>query len=315
MTSVGFIGLGIMGAPMACNLAKAGHDVTGFDVSQARAGQLADGGGKIAASLAAAVKDADVVFTMLPDSPQVEQVALAEDGLFAHARPGMLYIDTSSIAPEVARRVSRQARYLSVRPLDAPVSGGEAGAAEGSLSIMVGGEAADFEAARPLLGVLGSTIAHVGTDGAGQTVKVANQLVVAGVIELVAEAIVLLEACQVDVPAALEVLAGGLAGNRILDRKRATMLAREFRPGFSIDLHHKDLGNLLATSRAVGVPLPVGAIVAELVAALRARGGGSLDHSALLLMVEELAGRGDGLERPSATQAVPSGQSDRRLPH
>jgi 2-hydroxy-3-oxopropionate reductase len=163
----------------------------------------------------------------------------------------LLYIDTSSIAPDVSRRVNKLARQRGM-PLGAPVSGVNVGAIEGSLSIMIGGEAVDFEAA-PFLKVVGKTVAHVGGDG-GQTVKVANQLVVAGVIELVAEATVLLEACEVDVEAALEVLAGGLAGNRVLELKRASMLARDFRPGFRVDLHHKDLGNLLATSRSVGVP-------------------------------------------------------------
>ena len=294
MTVVGFVGLGVMGAPMAANLVKAGHDVTGYDVVAAGCEKLAAAGGKVAGSVAQAVSGAEVIFTMLPDSPQVEEVALGEGGVLSAAAPGALYIDTSSIAPDVSRTVNRLARERGLRPLDAPVSGGEAGAIEGTLSIMVGGEAPDFEAARPLLEVVGSTVAHVGGDGSGQTVKVANQLIVAGVIELVAEAIVLLQACNVDIEASLDVLAGGLAGNRILDRKRATMLARDFRPGFRIDLHHKDLGNLLATSRSVGVPLPLGGLVTELVAALRAKGGGSLDHSALLLLVEDLAGRSSG---------------------
>ncbi len=302
MTEVGFVGLGIMGAPMASNLVKAGFDVVGYDPVPKGVERLVEAGGRAAASIAEAVGTADVVVTMLPDSPQVEQVALGRDGVLDHARSGILYIDTSSISPEVSRRVSKTARERNVRPLDAPVSGGEAGAVEGSLSIMVGGEPADFAAARPVLDVVGATVVHVGGDGAGQTVKAANQLVVAGVIELVAEAIVLLEACDVDVKAALDVLAGGLAGNKILDRKRASMLARDFRPGFRVDLHHKDLGIMLATAREAGVSLPLGGLVAQLMAALRARGGGSLDHSALLLLVEELAGRGSG-----KTGALPAG--------
>ncbi len=302
MTEVGFVGLGIMGAPMASNLVKAGFDVVGYDPVPKGVERLVEAGGRAATSIAEAVGTADVVVTMLPDSPQVEQVALGRDGVLDHARSGILYIATSSISPEVSRRVSKTARERNVRPLDAPVSGGEAGAVEGSLSIMVGGEPADFAAARPVLDVVGATVVHVGGDGAGQTVKAANQLVVAGVIELVAEAIVLLEACDVDVKAALDVLAGGLAGNKILDRKRASMLARDFRPGFRVDLHHKDLGIMLATAREAGVSLPLGGLVAQLMAALRARGGGSLDHSALLLLVEELAGRGSG-----KTGALPAG--------
>jgi 2-hydroxy-3-oxopropionate reductase len=292
MTQVGFVGLGIMGAPMAVNLVRAGFDVVGYDPVPKGVEKLAGAGGRTATSIAEAVGTADVVLTMLPDSPQVEQVALGDGGVLESARRGALYVDMSSIAPEVSRRVSRAARERGLRPLDAPVSGGEAGAVEGSLSIMVGGEPTDFAAARPVLDAVGATVVHVGGDGAGQTVKVANQLVVAGVIELVAEAIVLLEACDVDVKAALDVLAGGLAGNKILDRKRASMLARDFRPGFRVDLHHKDLGNLLVTAREAGVPLPLGGLVAQLMAALRARGGGALDHSALVLLVEELAGRG-----------------------
>ncbi len=288
---VAFIGLGVMGAPMARNLLKAGHEVTGFDVVNKGLDALVEAGGNKAGTIKAALEGAEVAITMLPDSPQVEEVAFAEEGLLASAKAGLLYIDNSSIAPPVARRVSAAARARGLRPLDAPVSGGEAGAIEGSLSIMVGGKAEDFEAARALLEAMGSTVAHVGGDGAGQTVKVANQLVVAGVIEAVAEATVLLQASDVDVPAALDVLAGGLAGNRILDRKRVSMLAGDFTPGFRVDLHHKDLGNLLATAREVGVSLPLGGLVAELMAALRARGGGSLDHSALLLLVQAMSGR------------------------
>ncbi len=288
---VAFIGLGVMGAPMARNLLKAGHEVTGFDVVNKGLDTLVEAGGNRAGTIKAALEGAEVAITMLPDSPQVEEVAFGEEGLLASAKAGLLYIDNSSIAPPVARRVSAAARARGLRPLDAPVSGGEAGAIEGSLSIMVGGKAEDFEAARALLEAMGSTVAHVGGDGAGQTVKVANQLVVAGVIEAVAEATVLLQASDVDVPAALDVLAGGLAGNRILDRKRVSMLAGDFTPGFRVDLHHKDLGNLLATAREVGVSLPLGGLVAELMAALRARGGGSLDHSALLLLVQAMSGR------------------------
>lgn len=292
MAVISFIGLGVMGLPMAGNLVRAGHDVRGYDVVPSAIEKLAAAGGTGVRSVGEAVADAEVVFTMLPDSPQVEEVALGRGGVLESGSAGQLYVDTSSIAADLARQVSRRARALGLRPLDAPVSGGEAGAVEGSLSIMVGGMAEDFAAARPFLEVVGSTIAHVGGDGAGQTVKVANQLIVGGVIELVAEAIVLLEACDVEMSAALDVLAGGLAGNRILDRKRVSMLERDFRPGFRVDLHHKDLGNLIATARGAGVPLPLGAMVTELMASLRARGAGSLDHSSLLLLVEELAGRG-----------------------
>jgi 2-hydroxy-3-oxopropionate reductase len=182
-------------------------------------------------------------------------------------------------------------REHGLRVLDAPVSGGEAGAVEASLSIMVGGEQADFDEARPLLEALGTTVVHCGPAGSGQTVKAANQLIVAGTIELVAEAIVFLEAYGVDTEAAVTVLAGGLAGNRILDRKAPGMLAREFAPGFRVDLHHKDMGIVTAAAREKGVVIPLGAVVAQLVASLRAQGHGDLDHSALLKVVEQLSGR------------------------
>jgi 2-hydroxy-3-oxopropionate reductase len=199
----------------------------------------------------------------------------------------------STIAPETSVAVAERAKESGVQVLDAPVSGGEPGAIEGSLSIMVGGDAASFEKARPILEHLGKTIVHVGEHGAGQTVKAANQLLVAGIIGLVSEAIVLLEASGVDGERGLEVLAGGLAGNTVLDRKAASMLAREFTPGFRIDLHHKDMGIALATARTAGVALPVTGVVAQLMAAARASGHGSLDHSALLSVIEQLSGRDD----------------------
>ena len=292
MTVVGFIGLGVMGAPMAANLSRAGFDVVGYNRSQAAVSALVAAGGRGAGSVADAVAGADVVITMLPDSPDVEGVLLGPGGVLESAKqsdPGLLYIDASTITPEVSRRIAKAARAQGVRPLDAPVSGGEQGAIEASLSIMVGGAVADFEAAAPVLAAVGRTVVHAGADGAGQTVKAANQLVVAGVIALVSEAIVLLQACDGDLPRALEVLAGGLAGNRVLDRKGASMLARDFRPGFRVDLHHKDLGITMATAREAGVALPV---AAQLMASLRTRGGGSLDHSALLLLTEALSGRG-----------------------
>jgi 2-hydroxy-3-oxopropionate reductase len=291
MTSVGFIGLGIMGGRMAANLVKAGFDVIGYDVSQDRTDALVASGGRAAAGIVPAVQQSDVVITMVRDSADVEAVALGDEGILASARPGQLYLDMSSISPKTAQSVAAAAKPYGVRVLDAPVSGGEQGAIEGNLSIMVGGDAADFEAARPVLEVVGGTVVHVGPHGSGQTVKAANQLIVAGTIELVAEAIVFLEAYGVDTEAAVRVLAGGLAGNRILDRKAAGMLARQFQPGFRIDLHHKDMGIVTSAAREAGVVIPLGAVVAQLIAALKAQGDGGLDHSALLKLVEQLSGR------------------------
>jgi 2-hydroxy-3-oxopropionate reductase len=290
--TVGFIGLGIMGGPMAANLVKAGFDVVGHNRSPEPVRRLVEQGGRGADGLADAVRDADVVITMVPDSPDVEAVALGEDGIYAHAKPGTLHVDMSSIRPDVARRVAEAGRERGMRVLDAPVSGGEQGAIDATLSIMVGGEAADFADARPVLEAVGKTVVHVGPAGSGQTVKAANQLVVAGTIELVAEAIVFLEAYGVDTEAAVKVLAGGLAGNAIFDRKGAAMLRRDFTPGFRIELHDKDMGIVTSAARQAGVVIPLGAVVAQLVASLKAQGDGGLDHSALLKLVERLSGRG-----------------------
>lgn len=292
MTSIGFIGLGVMGRPMAANLLEAGHDLVVYNPSPAAVEELVGRGAKAAGNPAEVAGQAEVVMIMVPDSPQVEEVMLGEDGVLSTAADGQLVIDLSSIAPASAASIAEQARERGVRFLDAPVSGGEQGAIDGTLSIMVGGEAADFDAAKSLLDVLGKTVIHVGPPGAGQTVKLANQMLVGGIIELVSEAFVLLEASGVDLAAAVQVLAGGLAGNAILDKKAAGMLAHEFDPGFRIDLHHKDLTNALAAARDLGVAVPVTAVVAQLLIALRAMGRGGLDHTAVLTLIEDLSGRG-----------------------
>jgi len=289
--TIAFIGLGIMGSPMAANLVRAGHTVTGANLTQGPIDKLVAAGGKGAGSIAEAVAGADVVITMVPADPQVEEAILGEDGVLAHAAPGTLVIDMSSITPQTSIKVAAAAREKGIRTLDAPVSGGEAGAVEAVLSIMVGGEAEDFAEAKPLFDVLGTTVIHVGPAGAGQTVKAANQLIVAVNIQVLAEAVVFLENAGVDLQAALDVLGGGLAGSTVLNRKKANMIGREFAPGFRIDLHHKDMGIVTAAARAVEAPLPVGSLVAQLVASARANGDGSLDHSALLRGVERLAGR------------------------
>jgi 2-hydroxy-3-oxopropionate reductase len=291
MTTVGFIGLGIMGGPMAANLVKAGFDVIGYNRNPEPTQRLVEQGGRGADSLAEAVRDADVVVTMLPDSSDVEAVALGEDGIYAHAKPGTLHLDMSSIRPDVATQVAEAGKERGIRVLDAPVSGGEQGAIDATLSIMAGGDPTDFADARPVLEAVGRTVVHVGPVGAGQTVKAANQLIVAGTIELVAEAIVFLEAYGVDMEAAIKVLAGGLAGNAILERKAPGMLARDFTPGFRIELHHKDMGIVTSAAREAGVVVPLGAVVAQLIASLKAQGDGGLDHSALLKLVEQLSGR------------------------
>jgi 2-hydroxy-3-oxopropionate reductase len=291
VTRIGFIGLGIMGGPMAGHLAAAGHQVAGYARRRPAADRLAAAGGTPVGSVADAVAGAEVVITMLPNHPEVEDVVLGNDGVLANAADDLLYIDMSTIRPETSVEIARRGAESGVRVLDAPVSGGQAGAENASLSIMVGGEDADFTAARPLFDVLGGTIVHVGPHGAGQTVKAANQLVVAGIYALVSEAIVLLEASGVDAEAGLDVLAGGLAANRILDLKRESMLARRFAPGFRIDLHDKDMGIVDAAARNAGVALPVTGLTTQLMAAARAMGLGDLDHSALLTVIERLSGR------------------------
>ncbi|WP_084956785.1 NAD(P)-dependent oxidoreductase [Thermoactinospora rubra] len=273
---IGFIGLGIMGRPMAGHLVRAGHEVKGYDLKEVAFG------GRFATSVADAVRDAEVVITMLPADPQVEAVF---PDIVANAPADALYIDFSTITPQTSRRLAEQRK----RTLDAPVSGGEKGAVDGVLSIMVGGSEEDFQAALPIFEAVGKTYRLVGGPGAGQFVKAANQLVVGGTYALLAEAIVLMEAAGVDAEAGLDVLAGGLAGSRILELKRRSMLARDFTPGFRIDLHHKDMGIILDAARTAEVFVPMGALTAQLIAAARAQGYGSLDHSALLKVVEGLS--------------------------
>jgi 2-hydroxy-3-oxopropionate reductase len=291
MTNIAFIGLGIMGSPMAVHLANAGNQVAGFNRTPEKAAPLVEAGGRAAESIADAVRDAEVVCVMVPDSPDVTDVLAGEGGVFDNAKPGTLVIDFSSIRPDVTTQLAEQAAAKDMRLVDAPVSGGEAGAKNAALSIMVGGESDDFEAAKPILDTVGKTVVHVGPSGAGQTVKAANQLIVAANIEALAEAVVFLEAYGVDTAAALEVLGGGLAGSKVLEQKKQNMLDRSFEPGFRIALHHKDLGIVTSAAREAGVVVPLGGLVAQLMASALANGDGGLDHSGLLRGVERLSGR------------------------
>ena len=291
MSTIAFIGLGIMGGPMARQLVAGGHSVIGFNRSRGPVERLVSDGGTAAGSVAEAVRDAEVIITMVPDSPDVEDLALGEGGIYANAPRGSIHIDMSSIRPDVAARIADAGHVAGIRVMDAPVSGGETGAIEGTLSIMVGANPADFDEVKPVLDAMGTTVMLVGPPGSGQTVKAANQLIVAGTLELVAEAIVFLRAYGVDTEAAVDVLSGGLAGSRILERKAATMLAGNFQPGFRIDLHHKDMGIVTTAARERDVAIPLGALTAQLVGAVRAQGDGNLDHSALLRGVERLSGR------------------------
>lgn len=291
MARIAFIGLGIMGSPMAVHLQNAGHDVAGYNLDPSKTQPLVEAGGRAASDIADAVKDAEVVAVMVPDSPDVENVLVGEGGVFDNAPQGALVIDFSSIRPDVTTNLARAASERGFRLLDAPVSGGEAGAKNAALSIMVGGSAEDFAAAKPIMDKVGKTVVHVGPNGAGQTVKAANQLIVAANIQAVAEAVIFLEAYGVDTEAAMDVLGGGLAGSAVLNQKRGNMLNRHFEPGFRIELHHKDLGIVTSAAREAGVVLPVGALMGQLMASARANGDGGLDHSGLLRGVERLSGK------------------------
>jgi 2-hydroxy-3-oxopropionate reductase len=286
---VGFIGLGVMGRPMARNLLKAGHELVVWSRTRADVDEVAADGATAASSAREVGEQADVVVLMLPDSPQVREVLDGDDGLLAGARDGSLVVDMSTISPVVTREIAEEAAARGIAWVDAPVSGGDVGAREGTLSIMAGGSEADFARAKPLFGALGKTIVHVGPVGSGQVVKACNQVVVALTIEAVSEALVLGSKAGVDPATIIEVLSGGLAANRVMEVRKRNFLEHDFTPGFRIDLHHKDLGIALQTAREYGVALPNTAAVDQMLQALRANGRGDRDHSALLTHIEDLA--------------------------
>lgn len=290
MTKIAFIGLGIMGSPMSQNLVRAGYEVVGYNRSPEKTKPLVEAGGRAASSVPEALDGADVVAVMVPDSPDVREVLTGDDGVFSRAESGALVIDFSSIRPDVTIELGKQADQRGLRLVDAPVSGGEAGAKNAALSIMVGSSEADFAEAKPILDTVGKTVVHVGPSGSGQTVKAANQLIVAANIQALSEAVVFLESYGVDTTAALEVLGGGLAGSKVLDQKKNNMLNRSFEPGFRIELHHKDMGIVSSAAREAGVTVPLGALVAQLMGSSKAVGDGALDHSGLLKGVERLSG-------------------------
>lgn len=290
MTTVAFVGLGVMGRPMAVNLQAKGFDVAAFTRSEGSRAKGRDAGLTVVDSIEELPTTPDAVVTVLPDAPDVRAVLDAYAPLLES--PTMV-IDMSTIAPSTAREHAETLSKDGHRVLDAPVSGGEAGAIEGVLSIMVGGDAETVDAARPILEAMGTTIVHVGPAGAGQVVKAANQLIVAGNIQMLAEALVLIEAQGIETGPALDVLGGGLAGSTVLQRKKQAMLDRSFAPGFRLELHQKDLGIVEDTARESNVPLPAGSLVTGLVRELVARGDGGLDHSALYRLQAETAGRTD----------------------
>jgi 2-hydroxy-3-oxopropionate reductase len=285
---IGFIGLGIMGKPMAFHLLNAGYPLTVLQSNKA-AGELVAVGARAADSPKSVAAQSDVVITMLPDSPDVEQVVLGKDGVLEGLRAGGLVIDMSTIAPSVARKIAQAARAQGADALDAPVSGGEVGAKNATLTIMVGGSSAAFERAKPILEKMGKSITHVGEAGAGQITKAANQIIVGVTIAAVSEALLLAAKAGVDPVKVREALMGGFAASRILELHGNRMIQRTFAPGFKIKLHRKDMNIVLNTARELGVVLPMSANVAELMNGLIASGAGELDHSAFVTLLEKLA--------------------------
>jgi 2-hydroxy-3-oxopropionate reductase len=289
---IGFIGLGLMGKPMARNLALAGYSLVVHNRSRAAVRELTSEHRSIQAaeSPADVVSRTDVVITMLPDSSDVEHVALGENGLITGLSEGNLLIDMSTIAPSTAVEINAALSAVGASSLDAPVSGGDKGAIDATLSIMVGGSEADFARATPILKVLGKTIVHCGGPGSGQIVKACNQIVVGIAYQAASEALVLGAKAGVDPAKVIEVLSGGLAATGVLNLRGQKMIQGDFEPGGRAELHLKDLGIALATGQALNVPLPVTSVVAEKYRALIAEGLGHLDHSALLKLQQDTAG-------------------------
>ena len=286
--TIGFIGLGIMGKPMARNLLKAGHTLVVHNRSRGAVDELSKEGAQAADSQEIAERS-EIIITMLPDSPDVELVYAGEHGIFSDVKSGTLLIDMSSISPIVARKLAAEADKRGCDMLDAPVSGGEAGAIGASLSIMIGGKVSAVERAMPIFQTLGKNIVHVGDAGAGQVTKAANQMVVGTTIAIVGEALVLAKKAGVDPAKVRQALLGGFAQSKILEAHGQKMLDRNFKPGFRIRLHEKDMKIAIATGSEYGVPLLVTGVVGQMMSAMKGMGNGDLDHSGLVKFVEELA--------------------------
>ena len=289
---IGFIGLGVMGQPMARNLVAAGFEL----VVHTRSAEVLDAfradGIAVGADPADVARRSDIVISMVSDGAAVRDIMLGDDGVLGAVAPGGLVVDVSTSEPGISCELAVAAAQRGIGMLDAPVSGGDVGAREATLSIMVGGEASDLERARPVLEAMGKTITHVGPAGAGQVVKACNQVVVAITYAAVSEALVLASGAGVDRAAVLDVLSGGLAANRIMEVRRRNFLEHDFTPGFRVDLHHKDLRIALDTGDDLDVGLPVAAAVQQMLVELRALGHGDLDHSSLLLIAERRAAAG-----------------------
>jgi 2-hydroxy-3-oxopropionate reductase len=286
---IGFIGLGIMGKPMAKNLLKAGYSIVAYDLNKDAVEDVVKAGALGASSSKEAAGKAEVIITMLPDSPDVKEVILGKDGVLEGIKPGSIVIDMSSINPLVSQEIEKELRKKGVEMLDAPVSGGETGAIQGTLAIMVGGKEKVFNESVEIFKAVGKNIVHVGGIGAGGFVKLVNQIIVAVNIAAVGEAFTLGTKAGLDPQVIYQAIRGGLAGSSVLETKAPMMFARNFKPGFKIRLHHKDLQNALSTAKDLGVPLPLSSFVQQIILSLMTEGRGEEDHSALATFFEKMA--------------------------
>ena len=287
---IGFVGLGIMGKPMAKNLLKAGYSLMVYDVRAEPVEELVTDGASMASSSREVAQVTDTIITMLPDSADSERAILGENGVLEGAKAGSIIIDMSSIAPLVSQKIAAEAAGKSVEMLDAPVSGGEPGAISGTLAIMVGGKQEIFDQCLPILNSVGRSVVRVGDVGAGNFVKLANQIIVAANIEAVGEAFALAQKAGIDPDLVFQAIRGGLAGSAVMEAKAPMIMDRNFNPGFRIRLHQKDLHNALLTGKDLGVPLPVTGLVQQMLGALMNQGKGDNDHSAIVNFIEEMAG-------------------------
>ncbi|WP_417043799.1 2-hydroxy-3-oxopropionate reductase [Dysosmobacter sp.] len=290
MSKIGFIGLGIMGMPMSKNLKKAGFDLLAGVRNPARIKEAADSGIAVAESFAQVAQKCDIIVTMLPNSPQVKDLLLGENGIAKEARPGTLFVDMTSGAPGDSREIYAELKKMDLHFIDAPVSGGEPMAVAGTLAIMVGGDEADFERAKPLFAAMGNSATWVGPIGSGNTCKLTNQVIVAANIAALAEGLMLAEKAGANPQKVFEAIKGGLAGSNVMNAKAPMMLADNYKPGFRIDLHIKDLKNALDTGTLVDAPLPLAQEMLKIMERLSANGSGSCDHSAIAKYYEELGG-------------------------
>ncbi len=289
MAKIGFIGLGIMGKPMAAHLVKAGHTVHVCDVVEEPVKYVCSLGGKACTCCREVAQKSEIIIIMVPDTPDVEKVLFGPDGLCEGLKSGQIVVDMSSISPIATKDFAKRLAAMGVKMLDAPVSGGQVGAEQATLSIMVGGPADVFDQIKPLLQLMGKNIVHVGGHGDGQTAKVANQIVVALTIEAVSEALLFASKAGADPARVREALMGGFAHSRIRELHGERMIKRTFNPGFRIRLHQKDLNLALSSARSLGLSLPNTATAQELFNAVSAQGGIDLDHSAMVLALEKLA--------------------------